>query len=343
MSRPACAPARPAPDREPARTVHRLLAAFSAAALAIAAVPAAAQSSDGSTGAAVLALPAGSRAAGFGGAYSAGSGADALFYNPAGGAWLNGAASLAVQRHIEGMAFMTAAAGLRTSGLGVGVTVSWFDFGAIRELVPDPAFGGQRGLETGETVDAGEGVAKVVVSLPVLGGRGAIGGSFGALYATLAESARTTAVFDAGAQFRVRPDLLAGLALRNAGGDLAGSRLAAAPLPTELRLGAAWSIPRDRLPSRVALDAHLDLIAGLGDDRKTAAAGLELSRDVSGNAAAALRAGYTGAGGRDGVGRLHVGAGVAIDRISIDYTFQHMDVLGVVHRIGLRWSGARTR
>ena len=65
----------------------------------------AAQDGPGTTGAVVLQLLAGSRAAALSGAYVAATGdADVLFYNPAGIGSLSAGASLSYQRHVEDMA-----------------------------------------------------------------------------------------------------------------------------------------------------------------------------------------------------------------------------------------------
>jgi hypothetical protein len=54
-----------------------------------------------------------------------------------------------------------------------------------------------------------------------------------------------------------------------------------------------------------------------------------------------LRAGYNGAPGPNSVGRVHVGAGLALGAFGLDYTVQDMGVLGITHRVGIRWNGMR--
>jgi hypothetical protein len=320
------------------------LAAALAGMLTVGAAPAApvmAQSGNGTTTAAVLQLPGGGRAAGFGGAYTAASEGDVVFYNPAGAAWLRAWAGLAYQRHAEQISFATAAGAL-SFGPGVIVaSVGMLDFGSIDEIVPDPAFGGQRGMETGNRIGAHDVVARVAVAAPLPGGRLAAGASVGLLWSILAESGRTATVFDAGLQYRAGGGVTLGAALRNAGGPLEGATLVPADLPTEVRGGLAYEVPSS-LTGPFTATAHLDLIGPLNDGATTFAIGAEAgilrTGPASGGVTATLRAGFNGAAGSDGVGRVHVGAGLALGTLAVDYTLQNMGVLGLTHRVGVRWS-----
>jgi hypothetical protein len=300
--------------------------------------PAAAQGGAGDRTAGVLQLPGGGRAAGMAGAYAAGGDADALFYNPASAGWLDAAAGLTYQRHLADIGFATAAGAIRLGPLALALTIGFLDYGTIADVRPDPDYGGQRGRETGETWGASEAAVRGTLAVPLLGDRLTAGASAGVLFVGIAETGRTTPVFDAGLQYRASPDLTIGAALRNAGGDLEGAGLAGAPLPTEVRLGTAWRLPFvPREGTRVA--AHLDLVAPLRDGDPAAAIGAELRHVVgSGRVAAALRAGYDGTTGSGGLGRLHVGGGLELDRFALDYALQDMDLFGVVHRFGVRWS-----
>jgi hypothetical protein len=330
-----------------------------ATALSGAPVPVLAQGGTGTTAATVLQLPAGGRAAGFGGAYTAASDGDVVFYNPAGAAWLSGYAGMAYQRHAEEIGFATAAAAVGLGPAAVQVTLGVLDYGSVPEVVPDPAFGGQRGMETGNMVGASDVVARFGAAVPLLGRRLAVGASAGLLWSMLAESARTTTVFDAGAQYRAGHGLVLGAALRNAGGPLTGANLVAAELPTELRGGVAWALPA-RLTGPLHASAHFDLIERLNEGGTAAAFGAEagISRPArgptdgdgtpdgggatpEGGLTAVLRAGYNGAPGPNGVGRVHVGAGLALGAFGLDYTVQDMGVLGITHRVGIRWNGMR--
>jgi hypothetical protein len=323
-----------------------LIALLAAAACSMSAVPAAAQSGDGTTTAAVLQLPGGSRAAGFGGAYTAATDGDVVFYNPAGAAWLAGHASVSWQRQTEQIGFMTGAAAATLGPVALAVTVAMLDFGSITELVPDPAFGGQRGIETGNTVSASDVVARVGIAAPLLGRRLAIGASAGLFWSTLAESARTATVLDAGMQYRASSRVMLGAALRNAGGPLDGANLGPADLPTEIRAGIVYELPP--APARALMAAaHFDVIEPLNGGATAFALGVEggttRAATVPGGAslAAVLRAGFNGTPGPQGVGRLHAGAGLVLGALAVDYTLQSMGVLGMTHRVGVRWNLAR--
>lgn len=298
----------------------------------------AAQARDGTRTAAVLVLPAGARAAALGSAYVAAADVDALFYNPAAAGWLDLAGSAAYQRQFDDVGFATAAGAARIGPATFGLAFGYLDFGSIAEVRPDPEYGGQRGFETGETWDAGEAIARAMLAIHTLDGRLSIGAGGGVLLVFIAETGRTTPVFDAGAQYRVSDRLTAGLALRNAGGDLEGARLAPAPLPTELRGGVAWEVPWTPAPS-VSLLATADAVVPFGGG-PLASAGLEAAYSPDGPVTALLRAGWNGTGGAGGVGAGAAGAGIRIGHVAVDYALQDMDVLGLVHRLGLRWSAA---
>jgi hypothetical protein len=302
--------------------------------------PARGQAGAGSAAAAVLQIPAGSRASGLGGAYTAARDSDALFYNPASAAWAELSAGLAFQRHVMDAGYSSAAAAARVRFLSAAITFTVLDFGAVNELVPDPAFNGQRGMLTGDRVGAGDVAGRIVVGLPLLDGRLAAGAAVGVLWSSLAESARTAELLDAGVQYFGNDEGSIRTALPNAGSALSGSRLADARLPTELRTGVVWSPTFASVGLEPSL--HVDVISPLYDAPNSIAAGLEVrtaAATLGGQPfAAALRAGFNGAPGAHAVGRFHYGAGLDVQRLGIDYTLQPMGELGVTHRLGVRWS-----
>ncbi|MEX1182517.1 MAG: hypothetical protein WEF86_04730 [Gemmatimonadota bacterium] len=300
--------------------------------------PAASQSGDGGQAAGVLAIPAGGRSAGMGGAYTAGTDVDALFYNPASAAWLERAAAVSYQRHVQDIGFASAAAAARVGPLHGAVTLAFLDFGSIREVRPDPAYEGERGRETGAVLDAAETTVRATAALPLLDGRLAVGASAGLLMVAIAETGRTTPVFDAGAQYRLLPNATIGAALRHAGRSLRGAGLGAAPLPTEVRIGSAVVLPFPPL-DHVEISAHADLAIPVRSAGPAPILGVEASFAPANRPfAAALRAGYNGASGTDALGRVHLGGGIQVRHLSLDYAFQDMDLLGSVHRLGIRWA-----
>lgn len=310
-----------------------------------AAMPAAAQAGAGTATGAVLQMPAGSRAAGLGGAFTAGDGGDVLFYNPAGAARHAAAAAASYQRHVMDVGFSSVGGAVRLRWLAIGATFSVLDYGSIDETVPDPAFGGQRGIETGEVLSANDAVARAMIAVPLLRDRLALGAAFGLYWSTLAESVRTVEIFDLGAQLRIRPDLVVGTAFRHGGGQLEGASLGSADLPAELRAGVAWTRHRPfALGASAAL--HADLIMPRYEAPTTAAVGVEIASAADAPlgvlagqpVGAALRLGFNGAPGSDAVGRFHAGAGITVDGVAVDYTLQPMGDLGMAHRFGIRWT-----
>lgn len=301
------------------------------------AAPARAQG-PGTTAASVLQFQAGSRAAALSGAYTAASGdADVLFYNPAGAAGLDAAASLAYQRHVEDIAFGSAAGAYRLGRIVLGLGAAYFDAGEVRVIEPDPSFGGQRGRETGETAGARESAARLAVAVPV--GRLSLGAAAGFVSSDLAGVTRSAPIFDLGAQFAL-PRITLGAAIRNIGGSMTGGDAEDAALPTEARLGATFEVAgAERLGVLVGADLASDLRAGT----TTFAAGVEagLLPQPSRRLSAVARLGMDTEGrGEDGLGALRFGAGLTLDRLAVDYTFQELEFFGAVHRIGARWTRA---
>jgi hypothetical protein len=295
-----------------------------------------AQTGTGSTGAAVLQLPGGARAAGMAGAYVAGTDGDAVFYNPAGAAWIRSAAGMSYQRHVDEIGFGTAAAAVDI-GPVVMLSFGFLDYGSISEVVPDPLFGDQRGQQTGRSVGAMEIVGKAGVATALPGGRLSAGGSVGVLWVSVAETGRTAALFDAGLHYDAGRGVRLGAAVRNAGSDLQGARLAPAPLPGEFRAGVAY---RPLPPGRgLQVSVHADGVAPLNDGTAGVAAGGEIAIPVSSpDITVFVRGGYNGTTGPSGLGRVHLGAGLGQGSFALDYAFQDMDLLGSVHRFGVRWS-----
>lgn len=321
---------------------HRVLTLAAAlAATALFTTGASAQKGEGTTGSQVVQLPAGARAAALAGAYTAIRGdADVVFYNPAGVSQLFRAAALSYQKHVADINIGSAAAAFRVGPATVAAGIAYLNAGDVAEIVPGTRFPGERGDSTGADVGASESASRLAVGVPLLDGRLHLGAAAGIALSDLAGLSRSAAFFDLGAQLALPYSVTLGASVRNLGGDLSGSGAEPAPLPTEARAGAAVQV---RGASDLGLLVTADLISRLKDERTGFAAGAEagLLPASSERLGAVLRVGYAGDQGEGGVGSLHLGAGVSLSGIWVDYTYQDLDFLGTAHRIGVRWTGAR--
>ncbi len=293
----------------------------------------------GATGAQVLQFVAGSRAPALSGAYTAGSGdADALFYNPAGVATLSRAGVLAYETYVEDIALASLGGVVSLGRFTLGLGAIHLRGGSIEEFVPDPEFGGNRGMATGLSLSADETVARLSLATS-FGDRLRFGASAGLVDSSIANESSRTPLFDLGGQYEFSFATI-GLALRNIGPQLSGDGLRAASLPTEARLGAAAQFAR---ADGLGVTVHTDLIARINEGSAGVLVGVEGGWQAGSERSlgAVGRIGYSAAEGEGGLGALSLGAGLTMSRITFDYTFQNLEFLGAVHRFGLRWSVMR--
>lgn len=299
----------------------------------------------GATGAQVLQFVAGSRAAALSGAYTAASGdADALFYNPAGVATLRRGAGLAYETYVADVALASFGGLLNIGRFTVGLSGVYLDGGEIDEMVPDPEFGGNVGLPTGHKVSASETAARISAAtalsdrLRVGASMGLVSTSIGSGQAAAGES-RNAPSIDVGGQYDLSFGTV-GLALRNVGTRLSGADVSSARLPTEARLGVAAQFTR---ADGLGVTLHSDLVARINESSAGLIFGVEGGWQASAqrNVGAVARIGYSAAEGEGGLGGLKLGAGISMAHLALDYTFQHLEFMGGVHRFGLRWSVTR--
>jgi hypothetical protein len=294
-----------------------------ALAFALCNAPADAQSA-GKTGAQVLQFNAGSRAAAMAGAYTAAtSDADALFYNPAGMATVRKAASASYETHSLDIAYGSAAGLIRFGRVNIGTSVAYLDAGSINEITPDPEFGGNTGIGTGNTVSASESAARISIGAAFNQLRA--GASVGFVSSTVADASSQMVGLSAGLQYDVAGMTL-GAVLRDVGGS---------DLPTEARLGVSRTFMNDK---NIGATFNADAIARVREGSFSAVGGLEVGI-LPGNAndfGAVARIGYDAEPGN--LAPLRFGAGITMKSVSLDYAFQNLDFAGVVHRIGVRWA-----
>jgi hypothetical protein len=308
-----------------------------AIAAALAAPAAALAQGSGTTGATILQMLAGGRASAMSGAYTAATlDADVLFYNPAGAASLGAAASVSYQRHVEDIGLSTGAGAYRFGNIVLGASAIFLDYGEIREFIPDPDFGGQTGIPTGNMVGASEVAARLTGALPLADGRFHLGASLGYISTDLAGTGRGTPFLDVGGQYLLSA-LTLGAAVRNIGGALSGSGVADADLPMEARLGAMYQFARD---TGFGGAVSADLVSGINGGTTGVIAGFEaglLPRAAS-SVGAVARVGYDTGVGESGQGALALGGGVSLGPLAVDYAWQNYELFGSLHRIGVRWS-----
>jgi hypothetical protein len=295
------------------------------------AAPLSAQDNAGATGAQVLQFLPGSRAASLSGAYTAVAGdADALFYNPAGLAPLRRAATLSYESYVADVAFGSLGAATRVGSFTLGAAVAFLNAGDVREVIPDPEFGGNTGTETGATVSASESALRLVAARPFADGRLRAGAAIGFVATALAEQRQTAPIADLGAQYDVGPATL-GVSLRNLGTGLSGD--ADDDLPTEARIGAATQLLR---AGAGMISASAELVGRLGEGSLTFAGGIEAGLPATDARPFAVLARLGLDAESHQLGALRAGASLGFKDISLDYTFQQLDYFGSVHRFGVR-------
>jgi hypothetical protein len=317
---------------------------FAALAATVLAANAAVGQGAGTTALEVAQIPAGARAGALGGAYTGvWNDADAVFYNPASVAGLDRAVSLSYQRHVLDISFGSVAGGIRLGRLAVGAGIAFMDGGEVPEIVPDDAFGGQRGRATGQSVSARESTARFAVGAPLMDGRLHVGGAVGVALSELAGVSRSAALLDAGAQASVFRHGTVGLSLRNIGGALGGSGAQDADLPSEARVGATYRFAAPAgfgsLPPDLGLLLAADAIRRIAEEANAFAGGVEIGL-MPGAAEAVTAVARVGYRAEDGLGSrnaLQIGAGIGYASVFLDYQFQDVEFFGTAHRIGVRW------
>jgi hypothetical protein len=285
-------------------------------------------------------VPATARAAGLGGAYAAVVGDEgSVFVNPAGMAPIHRVAlGLSLERGLLGTTLSTGAAVLRVGRFDVGLGLMYLDYGSDSVVVPDPAFGGDRGLTTGAMFSAYDalGVAALAYRRGMLSVGGSVkylrqhigtgdgGGAFTAS-GVAGDVGLTVAVFDI---------MALGFTVQNLGGGLTTSTGAAAPLPRTTRTGVTLNFIDPQGTTRLMMTA--DWIAPPGGDSWWALAleGGVVTRGVGVLGRAGFAAGRAPSDRQD----LVYGGGIVLHALRIDYAYQGFDAVGSAsHRFGVRW------
>lgn len=276
-------------------------------------------------------MPGSTRSAALGNAGAALVGdAGAIFANPAG---------LATVRHLSiegsyepylaGSALSSAALALRVDRFTVGFGAQALDYGSEPVIVPDPATGGRRGMETGETFHPYEALA--ATSLVYRRSFAALG--FTVKYDRQQYGSQISDAWagDVGVAVAVFDIMAMGISVQNLGGDLEADAL----LPRRTRAGITLNYTDPQGTLRL-----LTTLEGQWTRNRSAVLvqGIEVGV-VTGGVGVAGRVGYSTRPTVTAASRFTFGGGVVLSRLALDYAFQSYGVLeSDTHRVGLRWT-----
>ncbi len=275
---------------------------------------------------AVLLAPGGTRALGLGDAYVAGTGAEAVFYNPA--QIGTRGSTLSIARYGGAATLGTFASVGKVAGNNVAIGVRFLDFGTAAGGYPSSA---------GSLLSRGP-LDATSLDAMLAAERGWFGIRFGGAVHYVSEQRQdgraAGVLFDAGVGRQVAGVNL-GLSVQNLGQELELDHVAG-PLPTRVTLGG--------MKDGMAVGTFFDLAVAAALTREAGGrlvpgAGAELTWEP---VAGWTVTGRLGARRRDparlpGASMVTMGASVGLDALSLDYAFQPFhDVAGGVHRIGVR-------
>ncbi len=275
----------------------------------------------------------------FQGAYAAVVGDEgSIFVNPAGMAPIRRTAmGLSYERSVFGTTLSSGAAALRVGRFDAGIGVMYLDFGGDSVIVPDPAFGGDRGMATGQTITAYNALA--VGAVAYRRGMISLGGSVKYLREQIGSGASPYAAHgvtgDLGFAIAVFDIMALGAVVQNIGGSLSSSAGTSTPMPRTVRLGFTINIIDPQGTTRFM--TTVDWVHPPGGD-SYAAFGFEGGVVASGLGIVG-RAGI--AAGRAPGDRQSVsfGGGLVVKSVRVDYAWQGYTTLGEgSHRFGLRWA-----
>jgi hypothetical protein len=293
----------------------------------------------GTTGGVLLEVPATARAMALGGAYTAVVGdAGSVFVNPAGLAPIKHlAVSVSYERYLLDSYLASAAFAARVSKFTLGFGIHVLDFGSDSAVVPDPAFGGDRGSTTGATIGAYHAVA--VGSLTYRRGMLSAGVSVKALREHMGYAADSSANLSAvGMDFGIAATFFDIAALtyvvQNVGSDVRGGTFARAPLPRTRRLGFTLNIVDPQGTTRLLAISEWVSPPGANDYWIL---GLE-GGVVSGGVGLLGRVGLATGRRETDLKTPTYGGGLVFHNLRLDYAYQGLDALGDgLHRFTVGW------
>lgn len=286
---------------------------------------------DGTSAAAFLKIGAGAKSAAMGGAGSASSGADAVYWNPAGLAFSGG--NEAVFSHalwLEEIAYSHIAGALVAPVGAFGIGVTYLSVPPMDRLDASGNVPSDAGTFTASDLAATVSYARK--AFDVGGNPAAVGASVKYISSAIENETAAAMAFDVGAQMDIAgQNIKLAVVAQNIGAQMK-FLTESDPLPAVVKVGAAWAAPvGGTSPLNLVLDANLPAAGEAGFNF-----GAEYPAAVSG-VTVALRAGYhTDNKGLDGGNAgLSAGIGLGIKSYRLDYAFVPYGVLGDTHRVSV--------
>jgi hypothetical protein len=273
----------------------------------------------GSSSGNFLKLGTGVRAAGMGDTGAAcSSGAEAIYWNPAGIAGAGGEVLLSHTIWAAETSIETAGAVVPVSpGSNMGLLVNYFMSGTIDKV-------DNTGLLTGTYSNSDMSVA-LCFGTNLLSGV-PLGLSVKYIGSTIDGTSATAFAADVGAKYDFGSMLTAGLAVQNIGMQLKYTTVAES-LPLNIKAGVLFKADKSFL---IAGDVNFPNDGSMGFS-----VGAEYQLDLGTSMTAALRAGYKSSG-TGNLSGLSTGAGVVFSSFQLDYALVMFGVLGNNHRISLK-------
>ena len=303
-------------------------------ALAAAASDCAGASNEGVSGAQFLRIGVGAKAAGLGEAASTLSGAQSLFYTPAGLAGVaNMEAYFSQVNWILDTNYSNLAFARRAGGGVFGLAASYLSS-------PETDKYDKFGTKLSETYSASD-MAVTLGYSARLAARANFGISAKYISSKLEDEAATALAFDAGVKYAALPGkLVFGFAAQNVGGNLTYISEGDS-LPLNLKLGGQYLFNLDKnSATRKDLAVFTD-INHMKDSGAYANIGVDITSVYDKDTTFSLRAGYRTNAGAKSAG-LAAGLGVDMKTYNLEYAYAPMGDLGNTHRFSLTYKfGAR--